>query len=132
MQGRRERPKIALPSLLVYIPYYGPDESHTARSFVTRPPTGTPRRAISPGEGLLIFSTSPSGERPDCPSLRASDEHRFIVRVLRARRMAWLLPSHPSETARCASTGDSPGHPLLLVDCFSILPGLLDRPQPSP
>jgi hypothetical protein len=25
----------------------------TARDFLTRPPTGTPRRAISPGEGLL-------------------------------------------------------------------------------
>jgi len=24
----------------------------TARSFLTRPPIGTPRRAISPGEGL--------------------------------------------------------------------------------
>ena len=38
-----------------------------------------------------------SGEWPDCPSLRASDEHCFIVRVLRARRMVWLLPSHPSD-----------------------------------
>ena len=26
------------------------------------------------------------------PSLRASDEHRFIVRVLRARRMVWQFP----------------------------------------
>jgi len=95
----------------VYCPWDGPDESPTARSFVTRPPTGTPRRAISPGEGLLIFPTSPSGKRPDRPSLRASDEHSFIVRVLRARRMVWLFPSHPSEAARCASTGDSPGHP---------------------
>ena len=25
-----------------------------ARNFLTRPPTGTPRRAINPGEGLLI------------------------------------------------------------------------------
>jgi len=25
----------------------------TARNFFTRPPTGTPRRAINPGEGLL-------------------------------------------------------------------------------
>ena len=38
----------------------------------------------------------PQGEQPDCPSLRASDEHCFIVRVLRARRMVWLLPSHSS------------------------------------
>ena len=33
------------------------------------------------------------GELADCPSLRASDEHSFIVRVLRARRTVWLLPS---------------------------------------
>ncbi len=30
-----------------------------ARSFLTRPPTGTPRRAMSPGEGLPIFPTLP-------------------------------------------------------------------------
>ena len=34
------------------------------------------------------------GSQPDCPSLRASDEHSVIVRVLRARRMVWRLPSH--------------------------------------
>jgi len=27
--------------------------SPTARNFLTRPPTGTPRRAIGPGEGIL-------------------------------------------------------------------------------
>jgi len=54
------------------------------------------------------------------PPLRASNEHRFIVRVLRAQRMVWLLPFLPSETARCASTGDLPGHPPLLADLFSI------------
>src|SRR6266850_38083 len=58
----------------------------TAYNVLTRPPTGTPRRAICPGEGLPIFPTLHSGGRPDCPSLRASNEHRFIVRVLRARR----------------------------------------------
>jgi hypothetical protein len=34
----------------------GADRSSTARSFLTRPPTGTPTRAISPGEGLLFLS----------------------------------------------------------------------------
>jgi hypothetical protein len=34
----------------------------------------------------------PLGESPDCLSLRASNEHSFIVRVLRARRMVWRLP----------------------------------------
>ena len=35
---------------------------HTARNFLTHPPTGTPRRAISLGEGLLC-STSPQRSR---------------------------------------------------------------------
>src|SRR6266850_4097525 len=65
----------------------------TARNVLTRPPTGAPRRANCPGEGLLVFPTSPSGEQPDCPSLRASREHIPIVRPRRARRMVWLLPS---------------------------------------
>ena len=30
----------------------------TARGFLTRPPTGTPRRAINPGEGLPILYMS--------------------------------------------------------------------------
>ena len=66
---------------------------------------------MSPGEGLQIFPTSSSGEQPDCPSLRASGEHCFIVRVLRTRKMVWLFPFYSSETARCASTGDLLGHP---------------------
>ncbi len=33
-----------------------PDWSPTARNFLTRPPTGTPRRATSPSEGLLFPS----------------------------------------------------------------------------
>ena len=60
--------------------------SFIARNFLTRPPIGTPRRAISPGEGLPIFFTSLQGSGQGCPLLRASNEHRFIVRVLRARR----------------------------------------------
>ena len=35
------------------------------------PPTGTPRRAIRPGEGLPIFPISLSGEQPDYSSLLA-------------------------------------------------------------
>ena len=60
------------------------------------------------------------GEWPDCPSLRASDEHSFIVRVLRARRMVWLLPSRPSQAARCASTGNSPGHFSIMLVRFPL------------
>jgi hypothetical protein len=44
---------------------------------------------------LCVIKPSLPRESPDCPSLRASDEHRFIVRVLRARRMVWRLPIPP-------------------------------------
>ena len=56
---------------------------------------GLPLRVSN--EGLLLPSiyrhTFHPRESPDCPSLRASDEHSFIVRVLRARRMVWWLPN---------------------------------------
>jgi hypothetical protein len=90
----------------------------TARNVLTCPPTGTPRRAIYPGEGLLVFPTSPSGEQPDCPSLRASDEHRFIVRVLRAQRMVWLLPLLLFSSCALREHGDRPSYP---TSFFSIL-----------
>ena len=51
-------------------------------------------------------------EWPDHPLLRASNEHCLTVRVLRARRMAWPLPSHPFATARCASKEADPSVPL--------------------
>ena len=38
---------------LLHCPYQGwPDWSPTAHDLLTRPPTGTPRRASNPGEGL--------------------------------------------------------------------------------
>ena len=58
----------------------------TARNVLTRPPTGTPRRASCPGEGLPISYAFLEGSGRGCPLLRASNEHRFTVRVLRARR----------------------------------------------
>jgi hypothetical protein len=74
----------------------------------------------APNEGFLRHSfqqhhtSSFPRESPDYPSLRASDEHMLIVRVLRARRMVRRLPSRPSEAARCASTEDhqAPSPPL--------------------
>ena len=59
--------------------------------FFTRRPSDCfainfPGRAISPGEGLPILLTSLQGSGQGCPLLRASNEHRFTVRVLRARR----------------------------------------------
>ena len=44
------------------------------------------------------------------PRVRASNEHIPIVRVPRAGGRPGY-PSPLSEAARCASTGDSPGHP---------------------
>jgi len=59
-----------------------------------------------PGEGPLLLPLvlySHAREWPDHPLLRASNEHRLTVRVLRARRMVWPLPTHPSQAACCAS-----------------------------
>ena len=39
------------------------------------------------------FSSAFTGERPDCPSLRASSDHSLIVGALRAQRTVWPLPS---------------------------------------
>jgi hypothetical protein len=97
----------------------------TTRNVLTLPPTDTPRRAICPGEGLLGFPTSPSGEKPDCPLLRASDEHRCIVRVLRAQRMVWLLPLLFFSSRESREHGDRPSYP---TSSFSIL---LGSPRPS-
>ena len=67
-----------------------------------------------------------SGESPDCPSLRASNEHILIVRVLRARRMVWRLPL-PFQACSLSLQGwgliDLPLRafsPALPSDCFAI------------
>ena len=58
------------------------------------------------------LSVSP-GELPDCPSLRASSDHRFIVGALRARRMVWRLPLPFSSCAFCEHER-APGRSLLI------------------
>ena len=86
-KGRPARPQRASKdssSNLARVPYPrdGPDECTTAR--------------VRQGSLASFFSTvrpSRPRELPDCPSLRASNEHSFIVRVLRARRTVWRLPS---------------------------------------
>jgi hypothetical protein len=94
-------------------PQDGPDESLTARDFLTRPPTGTPRRAMSPGEGLPILYFS-------LPLFRGVAEAALYCAHRATTVSSWGLceqeghlaaPRYPSETARCASTEDSPGHP---------------------
>ncbi len=72
------------------LPQDGPDEFLTARVFPI------PRFLF---KGSLVD-----------PRMRPLNEHIPIVRVPRAGgRLGY--PSHPSETARCAGTGDSPGYP---------------------
>jgi hypothetical protein len=78
---------------------------------------------MSPGEGLPIFPTSPSGEQPDCPSLRASDEHCFIVRVLRARRMSGCFPSFLLRPRVARAQGSHRAILPLLAGFFSIMLG---------
>ena len=64
-------------------------------------------RLRASNEGLFPSLHITSREWLGCPRLRASDEHSFIVRVLRARR----APGHSLpillKLARCASTGSS-------------------------
>jgi len=95
----------------------GLDWSPTARDFLTRPPTGTPRRAISPSEGSSsIISISRSGSGQGCPLLRASDDPHSSHRSFQAclfflswkgthvdRRAA--VERGPSQGARSGSTG---------------------------
>ena len=72
---------------------------------------GALRARRAPGHSPLhskLRSLSPQGWRLIDLPLRASNEHSFIVHVLRARRMVWRLPSHPSEAACCASTEHLP------------------------
>jgi hypothetical protein len=70
-QGRSERPKIILPSVLVDI---------VSRMVRMSPPLHVSK------ETLPTLSTSFERGGRGCPLLHASNEHRFIVRVLRARR----------------------------------------------
>ena len=115
-QGRNELSKMIFPSLLVYVVPRMARMSPSLRAAFS-PAHPLARRDVPLARArafcflLCNITLSLLRESPDCSSLRASNEHRFIVRVLRARRMVWRLPSHSSETARCASTGDSPGHP---------------------
>ncbi len=83
----------------------------------------------APSPSLLQPSTKRSGR--GCPSLRASDEHILIVRVLRARRAPGHSPLYPSETARCTSTGDHLVCPLISFQARSLSLqgwGLIDLP----
>jgi hypothetical protein len=67
---------------------------------------------MSPGEGLPVFHTSPSGGAARL-SFPARIGRALCYRARSASKKDGLAAPPPisSETARCASTGDSPGHP---------------------
>ncbi len=82
----------------------------TARNILTRPPTGMPRRASGPGEGLQIPPTSP--EEVGRLFFTARIERPPLYRGGSASKKNGLpAPSHPSEAARCASKGIVPATP---------------------
>ena len=63
--------------------------------------TGTPKRAISPGEDLSILYSAIEGSGQDDPLLRASNESRFIWSIS-SIWFIWLvgLEIHPKELDR--------------------------------
>jgi hypothetical protein len=106
------------PRLLVISSGMGADRSSTARDFLTRPPTGTSRRAISPCEGLPNFPTCPGGSGQGCPLLCAIFSPS---QKPRARRDALLSQaSTVSPCAFCEQEGHLAAPPLLFC-----LPGML-------
>ena len=83
--ARRARLQMLPPSSLGITQGWGLMMSYCAR-LSHPPPTGTPRRAKNPVEGLPMLSSPLVKGVRGCPLLRASNEHCFTVRVLRARR----------------------------------------------
>jgi hypothetical protein len=109
MRTLPERARYPANILSIFIgwPVWAP----TACNFLTRPPTGMPRRAISPGEGLcfLLCTITPSRPRksPDYPSLRASSDHSYIVGALRTETMPAVSPL-PFPACSLFSSGMAP------------------------
>jgi len=90
----------------------------TARTVLPRPHSGTPRRAICQGEDLSISYAFLGGSGRSRPLLRASDAHHFIVRVMRAQRMVWLLTVLLGSSRALRKQGDRFSYPR---SSFSIL-----------
>jgi hypothetical protein len=68
-----------------------------AQKIISPHPSSAPRAQEPPQpRSAPSLPPSPLREWPDCRSLRASNEHIPIVRVLRARRTVWPLPLFPS------------------------------------
>jgi len=72
-------------------------------------------RGIPTAADASSFLHSLSQGRPDCPLLRASSDHRFIVGALRAQRAAWLPSFFPFRGRALREHGNSlvaPCHPV--------------------
>ena len=100
---------IGLGCLRLHTPFH----PSNPRFALTHP---VPTRAFRP---LLLFLRR-SGQ--GCPLLRASNEHSFTVRVLRARK-APGRSLHSSEAARCASKEGPRPHPNLFFSNSFTFPG---------
>ena len=61
---------------------------------LTRPPTGTPRRALSPGEGLQ-FAKPLFREWPRLPFTARIEGAQFHRARSASKKGTWPLPSHP-------------------------------------
>jgi hypothetical protein len=99
---------IVFPSSFVSLFTGKPGRSSSARNFLTRPPSDCfaidfPGRAINPCEDLTPPHTSLKRSSRGCPFLRASNEHSFSVRVMRARRSPGY--SFSSSRLRCSPVG---------------------------
>jgi hypothetical protein len=70
-------------------------ESPTARNSLTRPPAVTPRRVISPSEGLPILYTAILREWPRLPfTARIERAHSYRARSA-SKKGTWPLPAPP-------------------------------------
>src|SRR6267143_2189029 len=89
----------------------------TARNI---PPTQPSARqdALYPGRGPSHSLYLPLGEGPRLPLTARIERAQFHRARSASKEGNWPLPFHPSEAARCASTGIVPGHP---APFFSIL-----------
>ena len=84
---------------------------------LTRPPTGTPRRATCPGEGLQISYAFLGGSGRGCPQLRTSTS--TVSPCAFCEQGGHLAAPYPSFSSRALREhGDRPSHP---TSFFSIL-----------
>jgi len=99
----------------ILIPIDAPDASNLRMlkkaTVLTRPPNGTPRRAIGPGEGLPISYAFLGGSGRRLPFTARIERAPFHRARSASKKGTWPLPPHSSQAARCASTGIVPATP---------------------